>query len=345
MDAFYGYSHKNGRVGVRNHVLVISLVGCVSEIARHIAWKTGTHPICHEKGCLEPATGLDETRRAIRGAALNPNTGAVLFISNGCEQVRTEDFESALKKESIPYDVVNVQASGGALEAESLGIEKISQLKKLADASAQTKQPASNLTVGVQCGGSDWTTALVANPVIGVMADLVVQQGGTILMSEVNGFSGSEFMVARNAVNRIVGLQVLDMVDELRESYYKRTGQRIEEANPTPGNKAGGITTLAEKSMGNIKKMGGSPVQGILRLGEKIPHGGVWILDQRTIGPDHYVTTGFAMMGANITVFSSGRGTPAGSALMPVIKITGNTESYKRTQSAGKRLCFVSFFA
>ena len=330
MDSFQGFPRKQGRCGVRHYVLVVALVGCVNSIVQHIAWQTGAHPITHEKGCLETEHEHQETFQALYGVMTHPNVGGVLLVGLGCEQIRKELFIDALRAFDIPFDAISVQDIGSAIEAETTGIEKVRSLQYRISKINRETMSASHLVVGVQCGGSDWTTALVANPSIGVMADCVVAAGGTIIMSEVNGFSGSEFLVARNAATPEVGLQILDMVDELRAEYFQKTGQRVEDANPTPGNKAGGITTLAEKSMGNIRKMGSTPVQGIVRLGMRIPRPGVWILDQRTHGPDHYVTTGFAMMGAHITVFSSGRGSPAGSAVMPVIKITGNNESFKK---------------
>ena len=143
----------------------------------------------------------------------------------------------------------------------------------------------------------------------------------------------SEHIVAENAINYEVGLSILEMVNELRQDYIRSTGQTIEEVNPTKGNKAGGITTLVEKSVGNVKKMGTTAVQGIIKVGEKIPHPGVWVLDNRHEGPDSFNTTGFAMAGAHIVVFSSGRGTPLGNAVMPIVKITGNPRSYESMNS------------
>ena len=158
---------------------------------------------------------------------------------------------------------------------------------------------------------------------------MLLKNGGTVLISEVDGFLGSEHVVVDRSINKKVGVEILDMITELREDYMKQYGQTIEEVNPSPGNKAGGITTLVEKSMGNIKKMGSALIQGIIKVGEKVPYQGLWILDCRAEGPDSFVTTAFAMSGAQITAFSTGKGTPLGNAVMPLIKITGNPETFK----------------
>ena len=148
-------------------------------------------------------------------------------------------------------------------------------------------------------------------------------------MGEVAGLPGSEHIIAEHAVSKEAGLQIIDMCSELRAEFLETRGQAIEEVNPTPGNKAGGITTLVEKSMGNIKKMGSAPVQGTIRAGEAVPHPGLWIVDIRSDGPDANTTSGFAMAGANLTVFSTGRGSPMGNVAMPVLKVTGNPEAFQ----------------
>ena len=161
------------------------------------------------------------------------------------------------------------------------------------------------------------------------MTDLVVEEGGSVIIGEVPGFPGSEHILAERSVTPQVGLEVIQMCDELRAEYVEAHGQTIEEMNPTPGNKAGGITTLVEKSMGNIKKIGTrSPIQGLIRAGEHVPHPGVWILDLRAPGIDGNATSGFAMSGAHMDVFSTGRGSPLGNAVMPTLKLTGNPKSY-----------------
>ena len=161
------------------------------------------------------------------------------------------------------------------------------------------------------------------------MTDLVTAEGGSVIISEVSGFPGSEHILAERAVTPEVGLEVIKMCDELREEYVLLHGQKIEEVNPSPGNKAGGITTMVEKSMGNVKKMGvTSKLQGLIYAGQHVPSAGLWMLDLRAPAIDANATSGFAMSGAHIDVFSTGRGTPMGNAVMPVLKLTGNPKSF-----------------
>jgi altronate dehydratase len=333
MSSIQAYKRSNGQIGIRNYILVISTVSCVNTVSSKIAQKTGAIPINHEQGCVEFEDDHKRTVLALSSAGRNPNVAGVVVVSLGCEQTSSAPLIRSIQATGKPVEFVRVQEEGGSPEAVQKGIELVKKLQKQADAIPREECSVEGLVVGVQCGGSDWTTAISGNTVIGKMTDYVIQNGGSVLMSEVAGFPGSEHIVAEQAVSHKVGLEVFQMVDELREDFVRDHGQTIEKINPTPGNKAGGITTLVEKSMGNIKKMGSSPVQGLLKLEDKIPYPGLWIVDSRVQGPDQFSTSGFAMLGAHATVFSTGRGTPIGNAVMPLIKITGNPVSYKKFTS------------
>jgi altronate dehydratase len=333
MTKINAYRRLDGRVGIRNYILAISMVSCSNTVTERIAHATGTIPVVHEQGCTEFEHDHERTKLALISAGRNPNVGGVLLVGLGCEQTNMEEIRSAIAETGKPVETVLIQREGGSPQAEKRGVEHIRRIKAMVEAERRVPCPVGDLVVGVQCGGSDWTTALSANPVIGVMTDLVIANGGSVLMSEVAGFPGSEHIVAARAATRDVGLRVLDMISELREEYHSTYGQRIEEVNPTPGNKAGGITTLVEKSMGNIKKMGTSPVQGVLKLGEPVPHPGLWVIDNRAQGPDPFNLTGLAMEGAVVTAFSSGRGSPVGNAVMPTLKLTGNPETFEKLAS------------
>jgi altronate dehydratase large subunit len=309
------------------------MVSCSNTVVSRIAQATGAIPITHEYGCVEFDEDHKRTKLALVAAGAGPNVYGALLVGLGCEQTSMADVKRAVAGTGKPVEALLIQEEGGSPEAERRGIEIVRKLQAEADAQERVPCSAAGLVVGIQCGGSDWTTAVAGNTAIGAMSDRVIENGGSVLMSEVMGFPGSEHIVAANSVNRKVGLQVLDMVADLRAEYVELYGQTIEEVNPTPGNKAGGITTLVEKSMGNIRKMGNSPVQGVLRLGEPIPHPGLWVVDNRAQGPDPFNVTGFAIQGANVTVFSSGRGSPVGCAVMPVIKITGNPATFRKLES------------
>ncbi len=320
-------------MGIRNLVLVLSMVSCSNTVVSRIAQKTGAIPITHEQGCVEFEEDHRRTRLALEAAGRNPNVYGVLLVGLGCEQTSLAGVKKAIAQAGKPVEGILIQDEGGSPQAEARGVEIVRKLQEEAGKQRRVPCGAEGLVVGVQCGGSDWTTAVAGNTVIGAMADHVIENGGSVLMSEVMGFPGSEHIVAANAVNREVGLRILDMVSDLRAEYVELYGQTIEEVNPTPGNKAGGITTLVEKSMGNVRKMGNSPVQGVLQLGDPIPRPGLWVVDNRAQGPDPFNVTGFAIQGANVTVFSSGRGSPVGSAVMPVIKITGNPATFRKLES------------
>lgn len=289
-------------MGTRNLVLVLSMVSCSNTVVSRIAMKTGAVPITHEFGCVEFEDDHRRTKMALVAAGRNPNVYGVLLVGLGCEQILLADVKQAIATTGKPVEGILIQEEGGSPEAEARGIEIVRKLQEEAERQPRVPCSAGGLVVGVQCGGSDWTTAVAGNTVIGAMADHVIENGGSVLMSEVMGFPGSEQIVAANAVSREVALQILDMVTDLRAEYVELYGQTIEEVNPTPGNKAGGITTLVEKSMGNVRKMGRSPVQGVLQLGDPIPHPGLWVVDNRAQGPDPFNVTGFAIQGANVTV-------------------------------------------
>lgn len=331
---FNGYERANGEVGIRNYVLVLSMVHCSNTVTQQIAWATGANPIIHDCGCIEFADSHERTYLSLLSAALNPNVYAVVLVGLGCEQTDHEKLMKDISAQGKPVSYVGIQEEGGSKQAVEKGVAMVKAYQKEAEALERKPFPVSKLVLGVQCGGSDWTTALSGNATIGAMADLITEEGGSVIISEVSGFPGSEHILANRAVTPEVGLQIMKMCDELREDYITVHGQAIEEVNPSPGNKAGGITTLVEKSMGNVKKIGvKAKVQGLIYAGQHVPHPGVWILDLRAPGIDGNATAGFSMSGAHINVFSTGRGTPMGNAVMPVLKLTGNPKSYEELES------------
>lgn len=331
---FQGYERANGEVGIRNYVLLLSMVHCSNTVTQQIAWQTGAHAITHDFGCVEFADKHTRTHLALLSAALNPNVYAVVLVGLGCEQTDHNTLMQEISAAGKPVSYVEIQEEGGSKEAVTRGVAVVKKLQRSAEAQERRLFPISKLVLGVQCGGSDWTTALSGNSTIGAMTDLMTEAGGSVIISEVSGFPGSEHILANRAVTAQVGLEVMKMCDELREEYVALHGQTIEEVNPTPGNKAGGITTLAEKSMGNVKKMGvTSLLQGLIYAGQHVPHPGLWMLDLRAPAIDGNATSGFSMSGAQIDVFSTGRGSPMGNAVMPVLKLTGNPRSYQEMKS------------
>ena len=328
-----GYRRKDGVFGVRNYVLVISVVHCANAVAQQIAQAEDVPCITHEHGCTEAEIIAERTMLGLARAGQNPNVFGVLLVGLGCEQLSAGKLAEEIRKHTDYVEYLSIQACGGPPQTVAAGVQILREMKRAARSQSREPMPFEQLVVGVQCGGSDWTTALAGNAVIGEMTDRIVARGGSVLMGEVYGFPGSEHIVAEHAVNRQVGAEIMQMVRELRADFIRKTGYPIERVNPTPGNKAGGITTLVEKSMGNVKKMGSAPIQGILQVGQRPPHPGLWIVDSRNEGPDSFNITAFALSLAHGAVFSSGRGTPVGNAVFPVLKLTGNPERYAMLES------------
>lgn len=237
MSSLQAFPRADGSVGIRNIVLVVSTVTCANTVVNHIAWKTGAVPLTHERGCVEGEQSFRRTMLALTTFAKHPNVSGVLIVGLGCEQIRTLDLQVAIGG-GKPVHAILIQEEGGSVEAEARGCELVREMQRAAQDLERQPCPLSGLVVGVQCGGSDWTTAIAGNTVIGAMTDLVIAAGGSVLMSEVPGIPGCEHIVASRAVSREAGEQILGMVDELRAEFLRAHGQPIEAVNPTPGNKA-----------------------------------------------------------------------------------------------------------
>jgi len=333
-DQIMGYKRPDGRFGIRNIVLILSLVQCANSTASRIGLQCDAPYIGIDTGCGQGKVQAARTDLGLIAAGANPNVYGVLLVSLGCQWVKPDVIGPAIEKTGKKVCYSNIQDEGGMPEAVEKGVRLVREMQAEAEAQRREPCPVSGLVVGVNCGGSDWTTAITGNTAIGEMTDILVGRGGSCLMSEVYGFPGSDVAVAQNAATYEIGLEILDMVRDLRADFLQKNGQPISEVNPSPGNKEGGITTLCEKSMGNVKKMGSVPIQGILKLEDRNPpRPGMWIVDQRLGGNDAYPCTAYAMLGAHAIVFCTGRGTPIGNAVAPVIKVTGNSESFRRLNS------------
>ena len=318
-----GYERADGSVGIRNYILVLSMVNCSNTVAQQIAAKTGAHVIPIDCGCVEVADHHRRTCLALTAAALNPNVYAAVLVGLGCEQTDHDKILADIAASGKPVSYIGIQECGGPQNAVAKGIAMVESYQAQAAALPRKEFPLSKMVLAVQCGGSDWTTALSGNITIGEMTDLVVEEGGSVIIGEVPGFPGSEHILAERSVTPQVGLEVIQMCDELRAEYVEAHGQTIEEMNPTPGNKAGGITTLEEKSLGCIHKGGHSIINEVYDYGKQVKaREGLVIMD--TPGNDPASVAAMAAGGAQVVVFSSGRGSPIGSPIVPVVKITGN---------------------
>jgi altronate dehydratase len=327
MITFNGFIRSDGRAGTRNHVLVLSTVSCCNAVVRQIIAGSQARSILNNGGCAEADSDIAQERLALTRVGQHPNVAGVLVVGLGCEPIPADEIAHEISK-STPVERLNIQDEGGVANTVLRGREIVERYQKSALQQERVPCEMSKLVMSVHCGGSDWTTALAGNTALGAATDLLIQSGGSVIMSGLEGLPGSEHVLAQRAVDHETGLRILDMVAELRNEFEAQYGQSIEKVNPTPGNKVGGITTLVEKSTGNIRKIGTATIQGILMPGETIPRPGVWLVDSRSKGPDAVPLSVAAIQGAQVALFSTGRGTPIGSPVIPVIKVTGNPSTY-----------------
>ena len=321
---FYGYKRPDGRVGVRNKVLILPASVCASDTTRIIAQQVeGAVTFNNQLGCSQVASDQQYTMDVMAGYAANPNVYGTVVVSLGCENCQMDLVVAAIQERTNkPIKQVIIQEVGGTLKAVDLGVRYAKEM--VSDASLLQKEefPLSELIVGTECGGSDPTSGLAANVLIGEMSDRIVAEGGTSILSETTEFIGAEHILARRAANKEVHDRIFEIVHRY-EKALQLVGEEVREGNPSPGNKAGGITTLEEKSLGCIHKGGHTPVNAVYDYAKQVePKSGLVIMD--TPGNDPSSVAAMVAGGAQVVVFSTGRGSPTGNPIAPVIKITGN---------------------
>ena len=325
---FYGYKRPDGRVGVRNHVLILPASVCASDTTRIIAQQvTGAVTFNNQQGCSQVAPDQQLTMDVMAGYAANPNVYGTVVVSLGCENCQMDLVVKAIEERTNkPLKQVIIQEAGGTLKAVDMAVRYAKEM--VAEASMLQKEefPISELIVGTECGGSDPTSGLAANPVIGEMSDRIVAAGGTSILSETTEFIGAEHILARRAATPEVHDRIFEIVHRY-EAALRLVGEEVREGNPSPGNKAGGLTTLEEKSLGCIHKGGHHPVEEVYDYAKQMEYGkGLVIMD--TPGNDPSSVAGMAAGGCQLVLFSTGRGTPTGNPIAPVIKLTANPITY-----------------
>lgn len=325
---FLGYRRADGSVGVRNHVAVVSTVLCSAAVTRAIAEAAGAMAITHEAGCGELGPEKEHTERILRGVATHPNVGAVLVVGLGCEQIEPERLAQAASDK--PMRALSIQRLGGPTAAISTGTEIAREMRE--GLAGVERRPAmiADLILATQCGGSDTGSGLASNPALGAAADLLIAAGGTVLMGETGGLYGAAGFLTRRAATREVGERILEITDAI-ERHSTRLGKSIKEANPTPGNIAGGLTTLVEKALGGVRKGGSSLIQGVVKPAQRLTGKGLWVMDT-SVGIGACAMSDMLAGGAQILAYTTGRGNPLGSPLGPVIKITATEETAKALQ-------------
>jgi altronate dehydratase large subunit len=325
---FKGYRRKGGNIGVRNYVAVIPSVVCVNEVVESIVHNTiMTQGIIHHQGCCQTPPDLERITDCLIKIGENPNVGAALIVSLGCEGVDTDRLEKELRATGKPIERINVQELGGTSNSIQAGIDKAQKLVMAISEQQREEVDISEFTMGIKCGASDTTSGIASNPVIGYVSDKVVELGGTVIFGETTEFIGAEHILQRRAKNDHVASEIDRIVQEM-ELRAKAIGVDMRKGQPTPGNIKGGLSTIEEKSLGAIVKSGTKTIEGVLDYTE-VPTGkGLWIKDSP--GREIELMSGMAVGGADIILFSTGRGAPQGFPIVPVVKICGNPITYDR---------------
>lgn len=340
-DTFRGYPRDNGTVGTRNFIAIVTSVNCSATAARMISDAFGPEELAeypnvdgiaafvHGTGCgmAGDGEGFEALQRVMWGYASHPNHAGVLMVGLGCEMNQIDWLLEAHGLKHAPlFQTMNIQSVAGLRRTVEMGIEKIRTMLPLANLATRSICPASELTVALQCGGSDAWSGMTANPALGYACDLLVAQGGTGVLSETPEIYGAEHLLTRRAVSPEIGERLLDLIEWWKDYTYRNKGSM--DNNPSPGNKRGGLTTILEKSLGAAAKGGTTPLKEVYKYAEKIRAKGLIFMDSP--GYDPVSVTGQIAGGCNLVSFTTGRGSAFGSKPAPTIKIATHSEMYAR---------------
>jgi altronate hydrolase len=339
---FQGYRRANGKAGTRNYVAILTSVNCSATVARLIAREVersgmlddypnvdGVIALVHGTGCGMAAKGegFEIFKRTQWGYAGNPNVAGVILVGLGCEvfQIGRMKEEYGIVEGEL-FQTMTIQATGGTKKTIEAGVQRIAEMLPIVDRARREAIPASELMLALQCGGSDGYSGITANPALGAAVDILVRHGGTAILSETPEIYGAEHLLTRRAATREVGEKLVDLI-HWWEDYTARNNGEMNN-NPSPGNKAGGLTTILEKSLGAAAKGGGTNLNGVYRYAEPVTAKGFVFMD--TPGYDPVSATGQVAGGANILAFTTGRGSAYGCKPTPSIKLATNSDTYRR---------------
>lgn len=339
---FQGYRRANGKVGTRNYVGILTTVNCSATVARAIAQHftfsgeleqfphvDGVVAFTHETGCgmRSDGEGYETLRRTFDGYARHPNFGGVMMVGLGCEtmQVQRVMEESGLA-DSKTFCAYTIQEVGGTRVAIEKGIETLRQMLPLVNEARRETVPASELTLAVQCGGSDAFSGITANPALGIAGDILIRHGGTVIYSETPEIFGAEHLLTQRAATPELAEKLLERI-RWWEEYTERNGFELNN-NPSPGNKVGGLTTILEKSLGAQAKSGSTQMTGVYLYAEEVKEKGLVFMDSP--GFDPVSVTGQVASGANVVCFTTGRGSAFGFKPVPSLKLASNSQLYER---------------
>jgi altronate hydrolase len=339
---FAGYVRADGRVGTRNYIGILTSVNCSASVAKFIAEAVnrsgmlkdypeidGVVAFVHGTGCGMAAhgEGFEVLRRTQWGYATHPNLGGALMVGLGCEVFQIDRMKDEYGLvEGDHFQTMTIQATGGTRKTIAEGVERIRAMLPIAARARRQTRPASDIVLALQCGGSDGYSGITANPALGAAADLLVRHGGTAVLAETPEIYGAEHLLTRRAVNRAVGEKLVERI-RWWEDYTRRNGGEMNN-NPSPGNKAGGLTTILEKSLGAAAKGGTTTLRAVYEYAEPVREKGFVFMD--TPGYDPVGATGQVAGGCNVMCFTTGRGSAFGCKPTPSIKLATNSDVYAR---------------
>jgi len=339
---FQGFRRADGKAGTRNYLGILTSVNCAGSVARFIAEAAeksglldefenvdGIMPIVHGSGCGMSVDheGYDTLFRTLSGYAQHANFAGILLIGLGCEVMQVPDLvgKGRLRADGN-FKYMTIQQTGGTQACIDKGMAILRDMAKIANTATREPIPASELVVGLQCGGSDGFSGITANPALGHASDLLVRHGGTSILSETTEIYGAEHLLTRRAVSGEVGQKLVDRIKWWEN--YTATNNAEMNNNPSPGNKRGGLTTILEKSLGAVAKGGAAPLSDVYRFAEPVTTRGFVFMDSP--GYDPCSVTGQIASGANLIAFTTGRGSVSGFMPTPCIKLATNTDMYDR---------------
>jgi len=326
----FGYPRRDGSFGIRNHLVIMAASACACETAKNIANNVhGAVAITHQHGCCQIGEDLQLSIDTLAGLGRNPNVGAVLIIALGCEGIRAGELAEKIASAGKPVQHLVIQEHGGTLRAAQEGIRIAGMMAQELSLLQKAAFPISEIILGLECGGSDPTSGLAANPVVGECSNILISKGGSSVLSETTEMIGAEHILARRAASKEIADRFLAMVKTMENRAFAM-GHDLRGTQPTPGNIAGGITTIEEKSLGCIYKAGDKPLVGVVDFAGQVPKSprGLYFMD--TPGEDICSVTGMLAGGCQLVVFSTGLGTPTGHPIAPVIKLTGNDATFHK---------------
>ncbi|MCC7087116.1 MAG: UxaA family hydrolase [Pirellulales bacterium] len=329
-----GYLRQDGRKGIRNLVLIVYTVECAKHVAHAIQAGEPDAQVIGFSGCYDNAYAI----RLLLALARHPNVGAVLCVGLGCEYTQPKRIADKVRESGRPAEWFFIQQSGGTLSSIQKGKQRVAQLRSEAESRAvRVPFGLSDLVVGCECGGSDFTSGLAGNPVVGKLYDRLVDAGGSAVFEEIVELIGLRGVLIERAASPEAALQIASAYDKAAD--YCQT---VRQYSISPGNYAGGLTTIEEKSLGAFSKSGSRPIQGVIRVAERPPHSGLWLLD--SVPDPHFMQFGYTnpndtegiidlvATGAQLVLFVTGRGSVIGGPIAPLLKITGNGETYRNLE-------------